>query len=56
MNKGLVRQIRPKARELVQHGGTPGWLADAILHVMDGPSRLPFPYRILVALTGAAQS
>jgi hypothetical protein len=35
---------------LNQHGGPPGWLkesdpAGVILYVMDGPYRLPFPYR-----------
>jgi hypothetical protein len=39
-----------KARGLAQHGGPPGWLeesdpAGVILYVMDGPYRLPFPYR-----------
>jgi hypothetical protein len=42
--------MRPKASELVQHGGPPGWLeesdpADVILYVMDRSYRLPFPYR-----------
>ncbi len=42
--------MRSKARGLVQHGGLPGWLEEsdpegAILYVMDGPYRLPFPYR-----------
>ncbi len=42
--------MRPMARGLVQHGGRPGWLeesnpAGVILYVMDGPYRLPFPYR-----------
>ncbi len=42
--------MRPKARWLAQHGGPPGWLegcdlAGVILYVMDGPCRLPFPYR-----------
>ncbi len=50
--------MRPNARGLVQRGGPPGWLeesdpAGVILYVMDGPYRLPLPYR--VALTGAAQ-
>jgi hypothetical protein len=40
----------PKARGLVQHDCPPGWLeendpAGVILYVMDGPYRLPFPYR-----------
>jgi hypothetical protein len=39
-----------KARGLAQHGGLRGWLeesdpAGVILHVVDGPYRLPFPYR-----------
>ncbi len=39
--------MRPKANELAQHGGPPGWLeesdpAGVILHVMDGPYRLLF--------------
>ena len=42
--------MKPKARGLVQHGGPPGWLevsdpASVILYVMNGPYRLPFPYR-----------
>jgi hypothetical protein len=42
--------MRPKARWLVQHGGPPGWLeesdpAGVNLYVIDGPYRLPFPYR-----------
>ena len=42
--------MRPKARWLAQHGGTPGWLeesdpAGVILYVMHGPHRLPFLYR-----------
>ncbi len=42
--------MRPKARELSQQGGPFGWLeesdqASVILYVMDGPCRLPFPYR-----------
>jgi hypothetical protein len=42
--------MRPKARGLAQHGGPPGWLeernsVDEILYMMDGPFRLPFPYR-----------
>jgi hypothetical protein len=50
--------MRPKSRELAQHGGPPGWLeecelAGVILYVMNGPYRLPFPYRN--ALKGAAQ-
>ncbi len=41
---------KPKARGLAQHGGPPGRLeesdpAGVILYVMDGPYRLPFPYR-----------
>jgi hypothetical protein len=37
-------------RGLTQHGGQPGWLeesdpAGVILNVMNGPYRLPFPYR-----------
>ncbi len=40
----------PLTRGLAQHGGLPGWLeesdpAGVILCVMDGPYRLPFPYR-----------
>jgi hypothetical protein len=39
----------PKARGLVQHSSSPGWLEDSdpagvILYVMEGPYRLPFPY------------
>jgi hypothetical protein len=42
--------MRPKARGLAQYGGPPGSLeesgpAGVILYVMDGPFRLPFPYR-----------
>jgi hypothetical protein len=42
--------MRPKARGLVQHGSLPSWLeesdpAGVILYVLDGPYRLPFPYR-----------
>jgi hypothetical protein len=38
--------MRPKARGLAQRGGPPGCdLASVILYVMDGPHRLPFPYR-----------
>jgi hypothetical protein len=42
--------MRPKPRVLAQHGGLPGWLeesalASVIIYVMDGPYRLPFPYR-----------
>ncbi len=40
--------MKPKARELTQHGGPPGWLEESdpmqqgvILYVMDGPCRLP---------------
>ncbi len=53
--------MRSKARGLAQHGDPPGWLkesdpaAGVILHVMDGTYRLPFPYSVPVALTGAAQ-
>jgi hypothetical protein len=51
--------MRPKARGLDQHGGTPGWLEESdptgvILSVMNGPYRLPFPYRT-GCLPGAAQ-
>ncbi len=53
----LVSQVLGKQwgrwlhRWLAQHGGPPGWLdeidtAGVILYVMDGPYRLPFPYRI----------
>jgi hypothetical protein len=40
----------PKARVLAKPDGPPGWLeesdpAGVILYVMDGPYRLPFPYR-----------
>ncbi len=50
--------MRPKARGLAQHGGTPGWLeesdpAGVIMYLMDGPYHLPFPYRT-GCLTGAA--
>jgi hypothetical protein len=42
--------MRPTARGLAQHGFPPGWLeerdpAGMIFYVMDGPYRLPFPYR-----------
>jgi hypothetical protein len=42
--------MRPKSRGLTQHGGPPGWLEEndpavVVLYVMDGPYRLPFPYR-----------
>ncbi len=42
--------MKPKARELVQHGGPAGWLevsdpASVIFYVMDVSYRLPFPYR-----------
>jgi hypothetical protein len=42
--------MRPNARGLAQHGGPPGWQEESdpavvILYVMDGPYRLPFPYR-----------
>jgi hypothetical protein len=41
--------MRPKARELVQHGGLPGWLeesdpAGVIFYVMDGTYHLSFTY------------
>jgi hypothetical protein len=40
------KSMSPKARGLVQHGTSPGWLeesdpAGVILFVMDGPCRLP---------------
>ncbi len=43
--------MRPNARGLAQHGSPPGWLeesdpAGVILYVVDGPYRLPLPYRI----------
>jgi hypothetical protein len=45
---GRASSMRPKARGLTQHGGTPGWLDESdpgvILYVMDGPYRLSFPY------------
>jgi len=52
--------MRSKARGLAQHVGPPGWLeesdpAGVILYAIDGPYRPPFPYRIPVALTWAAQ-
>ncbi len=42
--------MKPKARGLVQHGGSPGWLevsdpASVILYVMDVSYRLTFLYR-----------
>jgi hypothetical protein len=51
--------MRPKARGLAQHGGTPGWLeesdpAGVILYVTDGPYSLSFSYRT-GCLTGAAK-
>jgi hypothetical protein len=48
---------RLKARGLAHHGGSPGWLeeSDPASVNLYGPSRLPFPYRTGVALTGAAQ-
>jgi hypothetical protein len=38
------------SRVLAQHGDQPGWLeendpAGVILYMVDGPYRLPFPYR-----------
>jgi hypothetical protein len=47
-------------RGLAHHGGLPSWLeerdpAGVILSVMDGPYRLPFPYRSGCP-TGAAHS
>ncbi len=47
----FLQYMRPKARGLAQHGGPPGWLkesdpAGVILYMVDGPYRLPFPYRI----------
>jgi hypothetical protein len=56
--------MKPNARGLVQHGGTPGWLEGGeesdptgmILHVMDGPHRTACLFlTVQVALTGAAQ-
>jgi hypothetical protein len=46
-----LQAMRRKARGLIQHGGPPGRLeesdqAGVILHVMDRPYRLPFPYRL----------
>jgi hypothetical protein len=46
--------MRPKARDMAQHGGPPGWLEESdpsgvILYVMNGPYRLPFPpYRTVI--------
>ncbi len=42
--------MRLKTRGLAQHGGPPGWLEESdpegvILYMMEGPYRLPFPYR-----------
>ncbi len=51
--------FKSNSRGLAQHGD--GWLeesdpAGVILYTMDGPYRLPFPYRTApVALRGAAQ-
>jgi hypothetical protein len=41
--------MRPKARELAQHGGLPDWLeksvpAGVIFYLMDGPYRQAFPH------------
>jgi len=45
--------MRPKTRDLTQHGGPPGWLeegdpAGVILYVMDGaiPPAFSVPYRL----------
>jgi hypothetical protein len=51
--------MRPKARGLVQHGGSPGWLeesdpAGVIKYVMEGRTACLFRTTRL-ALTGAAQ-
>ncbi len=56
-NVGEGVLMRPKARELAQHGGPPGRLEDSdpvgvILYVMDGPYRLPFRRTVPVALRG----
>ncbi len=45
-----VTHIEAEGYRLAQHGGPPGWLeesgpAGVFLYVMDGPYRLPFPYR-----------
>ncbi len=42
--------MRPKAREMAQHGGPACWLEESdppgvILYAIDGPRRLPFQYR-----------
>ncbi len=44
-------------RGLAEYGDQPGWLEESDpAGVMDGPYRLPFPYRTVpVALRGAAQ-
>ncbi len=41
--------MRPKARGLDQHGGSPGWFeesdpAGVVSYVMDGPYLMPFSY------------
>ncbi len=46
----VVVPMTLKARGLAQHGGPSGWLQESdqtnvFRHVMDGPHRLPFPYR-----------
>ncbi len=51
-----MQKMRPKAREVAQHGGPPGWLeesdpAGVILYMMDGLYLLPFR-TIPVALRG----
>ncbi len=51
--------MRPKARGLARNGGPPGWMEESdptvvVLYVMDGPYRLPFPYRTGCS-EGAAQ-